>query len=186
MAGDRMMRYIVPFILMGHMKRFAGNCLRPQMNGNRDKWPADMFIDIFTRRLIMQKVKKEKQGGVWRQNRQSAKINLWLKLRENEARYASISDSGIYLFRTGIGLFWYEMDFKDTELPVDTLIEYEDQLQTFGLNKREHFIYRVAGKKSFIVSDHPNLKERKQRKRRGKTADTSIREEKAPITGQLN
>ena len=28
------------------------------MNGNRDKWPADMFIDIFTRRLIMQKVKK--------------------------------------------------------------------------------------------------------------------------------
>ena len=28
------------------------------MNGNRDKWLADMFIDIFTRRLIMQKVKK--------------------------------------------------------------------------------------------------------------------------------
>ena len=28
------------------------------MNGNRDKWLADMIIDIFTRRLIMQKVKK--------------------------------------------------------------------------------------------------------------------------------
>ena len=65
-----------------------------------------------------------------------------------------------------------------TELPVDTLIEYEDQLQTFGLNKREHFIYRVAGKKSFIVSDHPNLKEEKQ-------PILQIREEKAPITGQL-
>lgn len=178
MAGDQMMRYIVPFYFDGAYEEVCR-----KLSEASDEWEPGQVACRYVYRHIYQTVnyakdEKEKQGGVWRQNRQSAKINLWLKLRENEARYASISDSGIYLFRTGIGLFWYEIDFKDTELPVDTLIEYEDQLQTFGLNKREHFIYRVAGKKSFIVSDHPNLKEEKQ-------PILQIREEKAPITGQL-
>ena len=159
MAGDRMMRYIVPFYFDGSYEEVCR-----KLSEASDEWEPGQVACRYVYRHIYQTVnyakgEKEKQGGVWRQNRQSAKINLWLKLRENEARYASISDSGIYLFRTGIGLFWYEIDFKDTELPVDTLIEYEDQLQTFGLNKREHFIYRVAGKKSFIVSNHPNLKD---------------------------
>ena len=178
MAGDRMMRYIVPFYFDGAYEEVCR-----KLSEASDEWEPGQVACRYVYRHIYQTVnyakgEKEKQGGVWRQNRQSAKINLWLKLRENEAIYASISDSGVYLFRTGIGLFWYEIDFKDTELPVDTLIEYEDQLQTFGLNKREHFIYRVAGKKSFIVSDHPNLKEEKQ-------PILQIREEKAPITGKL-
>ena len=70
------------------------------------------------------------------------------------------------------------------QLPVDTLIEYEDQLQTFGLNKREHFIYRVAGNK-FYCFGSSKFERRKQRERRGKTADTSDKSKKAPITGQL-
>lgn len=185
MAGDRMMRYIVPFYFDGAYEEVCR-----KLSEASDEWEPGQVSCRYVYRHIYQTVnsakgEKEKQGGVWRQNRQSAKINLWLKLRENEARYASISDSGIYLFRTGIGLFWYEMDFKDTELPVDTLIEYEDQLQTFGLNKREHFIYRVAGKKSFIVSDHPNLKEENSGKEEEKQPVLQIREEKAPITGQL-
>ena len=185
MAGDRMMRYIVPFYFDGAYEEVCR-----KLSEASDEWEPGQVACRYVYLHIYQSVnyakgEKEKQGGVWRQNRQSAKINLWLKLRENEARYASISNSGIYLFRTGIGLFWYEIDFKDTELPVDTLIEYEDQLQTFGLNKREHFIYRVAGKKSFIVSDHPNLKEENSGKEEGKQPILQIREEKAPITGQL-
>lgn len=185
MAGDRMMRYIVPFYFDGAYEEVCR-----KLSEASDEWEPGQVACRYVYRHIYQTVnyakgEKEKQGGVWRQNRQSAKINLWLKLRENEARYASISDSGIYLFRTGIGLFWYEIDFKDTELPVDTLIEYEDQLQTFGLNKREHFIYRVAGKKSFIVSDHPNLKEENSGKEEEKQPILQIREEKAPITGKL-
>ena len=50
MAGDRMMRYIVPFYFDGAYEEVCRKLW--------DKWPADMFIDIFTRRLIMQKVKK--------------------------------------------------------------------------------------------------------------------------------
>lgn len=108
MAGDRMMRYIVPFYFDGAYEEVCR-----KLSEASDEWEPGQVACRYVYRHIYQTVnyakgEKEKQGGVWRQNRQSAKINLWLKLRENEARYASISDSGIYLFRTGIGLFWYE------------------------------------------------------------------------------
>lgn len=151
MAGDRMMRYIVPFYFEG---AYDNVCRR--VSEVTDKWQPDRMACRHVYRHIYQTVnnaegKKEKQGSAWRKSKQAPFIHLWLKLKKDDARYAVISDYGMYLFRTGIGLFWYEIDFKDTEITADQLIAYEDLLQTFGLNKREDFVYRVVGKKNFTI-----------------------------------
>lgn len=85
MAGDRMMRYIVPFYFDGAYEEVCR-----KLSEASDEWEPGQVACRYVYRHIYQTVnyakgEKEKQGGVWRQNRQSAKINLWLKLRENEA-----------------------------------------------------------------------------------------------------
>lgn len=77
--------------------------------------------------------KIEKSGCYWHYNSLTAEpIELLFKMDEEEMSYAklTISDMGLYVFRSGVGLLWYELTPQDDAISDSgTLIRFQNRVK---------------------------------------------------------
>lgn len=144
---DRMMRYIVPFSFSGDYEDVCRKLENPESGWRNEKVSGRHVYRHIYQTLNYADGAKAMQGSVWKPE-QAQRILLWLDLDDDNHQYANMNEWGMYLFRTGIGFFWYEIYLKDTEIPVELLIQYQDSLKSFGLSRRKRQLtYLAAGRK---------------------------------------
>lgn len=140
---DRMMRYIVPFSFSGEYEDVCRSLEKPESGWQNERVSGRHVYRHIYQTLNYADGVKAMQGSAWRPE-QAQHISLWLDLDEANHQYANINEWGIYLFRTGIGFFWYEIYLKDTEISMELLIQYQDSLKSFGLNRRKRQLTYLA------------------------------------------
>ena len=144
---DRMMRYIVPFSFSGDYEDVCRKLERPESGWRNERVSGRHVYRHIYQTLNYADGAKVTQGSAWKPE-QAQRILLWLDLDGENHQYANMNEWGMYLFRTGIGFFWYEIYLKDTEIPVELLIQYQDSLKSFGLSRRKRqLMYLAAGRK---------------------------------------
>ena len=137
-----MMRYIVPFCFSGEYERTC-----KYLDASTALWQLEKLSGGYVYNHICQTLSyipdnNILQGSTWKLRESGFQLEMSLK-KNGEPRRVIISDSGVYLFRTGIGLFWYEISFKDRDISVENLIEYQGVLKNLG---EKCSIYRVEDK----------------------------------------
>ena len=146
-----MMRYIVPFCFSDEYEKVYS-----KMMSHRD-WELEnisgqgrhIYNHIYkTIHYAKEEQNEKRQGSAWKfqeklQGGSQEKCTLELHLiKDNKTEdtvKAEISKVGVYLFQTGIGLFWYEIRFGENT-SVELLTECEDFLKNLGSYRKRGWI----------------------------------------------
>ena len=149
-------RYIVPFRFSPNSSieeyNRIFNCIDPQFAFTLCDEVMDRDADVYEYlyNLYDNKggIKEESIGSVWKykhpeyaelkdKNRQIIQRKIYYTYTEREKNtdkevvklYARVSDAGMYLLKTGIGLFWYEVRYYKTESLMRRIEEVEQLIK---------------------------------------------------------
>lgn len=79
-------------------------------------------------------------------------LNLIYVDKKTDKKYLfNVVEAGLYMFHTGIGLFWYEIGFKPETMPKEELIRFQNNFKELNRNKADSYI-KIVGQ------ENPTLK----------------------------
>lgn len=145
------MRYIVPFSYESD-KNFEQIC--NTLSYNQD-WFRDEIREsdqdlypYMVENLIQSPGSKNNIANAWRYRKTShAVLQLaWLPGKKRGMRI-KISKAGLFLFRSGIGLFWYEaaeINGKAAKLSVDELVQFQNAFKELNRSVNRRVFYKVG------------------------------------------
>lgn len=160
--NKRVMRYIVPFSF--------SDVTYEQLCTNLERapgWEAEAVTeragDIYRyiyHALECQEGLAVSAGSAWKYTVTEKGSNqicgLALRKDDGEFVYGGLAEAGLYIFRTGIGLFWYEISLERPDLTVQEMISCQSRLKELNRRPSDGRVYRM--KKNRIVQvDTQNL-----------------------------
>ncbi len=141
-TADYRLRYIVPFAYKykkSNVYEYACKKMKESRYWINDELDEDSDCYKYLREQYVLKkngrINKNGIGSIWKyhrgENTNKRQPILHIKYEAgNESMVAGIVDAGIHLLKNGVGLFWYETEFKNkkeklSEVPLDTLINFQ-------------------------------------------------------------
>lgn len=169
--NKRIMRYIVPFSFSE--MAYEQLCCRLEADYSWQSVEAkqnDGDIYQYIYHALEGRGESAAAGSAWMYgSKQKGKNKIWdlaLRTDKDEWIYGEIAAAGLYIFRTGIGLFWYEIRLERTDLTVDDLIGCQNKLKELNRRAKDGRIFRVRKNCSRLIE-----KEELRLEKEGRTAE---------------
>lgn len=144
-------RYVVPFSYKN--KDVSYEAIIRELNNNEEWNPANLRAgeqDIYDYILdgFVEKESKSNIASAWNYERKDKKGRIlqlaWLIPKKEKAVLVEIRQAGLFLFRSGIGLFWYEPVFPKIQPTLDELVLFQNRFKELNRGDNVLSFYQIV------------------------------------------
>ena len=144
-------RYIVPFSYQQDEMRYEKICESLEQSevwSKTDLREGEQDVYSYMFDAFSQKDNRSNVGVAWTYEKRDKKGRIlqlaWLRKKEDKEILVECKEAGLFLFRSGIGLFWYELIFPKNEMTVEELVSFQNKFKELNRSDNTLVLYQIV------------------------------------------